>query len=349
MRTFTSRGKRSERRQPRPTMRDVAALAHVSVTTVSRVINEEPGVSARLAVRVGAAIEQLNYRHNLTASSLRRADGRGGTIGVVLEYIADPFDALMHRAIEEYALTRGVLVLAGSLLEDEARERELIAALAARRVDGLVIMPAGHDQSYLMNERRSGTPMVFVDRPPGFFDADDVLTDNLDGSRRGVGHLLAHGHRRVGYLGDLQTITTAALRHQGYREELTAHGIGVDDRLVRTDVRGSERAEAATREILSNKPAPTALFAGQGPLTTGAYRALRSLGLHHKVALVGFDDIPLADLLEPGITVMAQDPASMGRAAAELLFRRMDGDRSPSVHQVIPTRLITRGSGEIRP
>jgi len=313
------------------------------------VINGEPGVSPPLAIRVGAAIEQLNYRHNLTASSLRRADGRGGTIGVVLEYIADPFDALMHRAIEEYALTRGVLVLAGSLLEDEARERELIAALAARRVDGLVIMPAGHDQSYLLNERRSGTPMVFVDRPPAFFDADDVLTDNLDGARRGVGHLLGHGHRRVGYLGDLQTITTAALRHQGYREELAAHGITVDDRLVRTDVRGSERAKAATLEILSNNPAPTALFAGQGPLTTGAYRALRHLGLHHKVALVGFDDIPLADLLEPGITVMAQDPAAMGRAAAELLFRRMDGDRAPSVHQVIPTRLISRGSGEIRP
>ncbi len=330
-------------------MRDVAALARVSVTTVSRVINGEPGVSPPLAIRVGAAIEQLNYRHNLTASSLRRADGRGGTIGVVLEYIADPFDALMHRAIEEYALTRGVLVLAGSLLEDEARERELIAALAARRVDGLVIMPAGHDQSYLLNERRSGTPMVFVDRPPAFFDADDVLTDNLDGARRGVGHLLGHGHRRVGYLGDLQTITTAALRHQGYREELAAHGITVDDRLVRTDVRGSERAKAATLEILSNNPAPTALFAGQGPLTTGAYRALRHLGLHHKVALVGFDDIPLADLLEPGITVMAQDPAAMGRAAAELLFRRMDGDHSPSVHQVIPTRLINRGSGEIRP
>ena len=349
MRTFTNPGKGSDDLRQRPTMRDVAALARVSVTTVSRVINREPGVSAQRATRVRAAIEQLNYQHNLTASSLRRADGRSATIGVVLEYIADPFDALLHRAIEEYALTRGVLVLAGSLEEDEVRERELIAALAARRVDGLVIMPAGHDQSYLLNERRSGTPMVFVDRPPAFFDADDVLTDNVDGVRRGVGHLVAHGHRRVGYIGDLQTITTATLRHQGYRDELAAQGIAVDDRLVRIDVRGSERAEAATVELLSTEAPPTALFAGQGLLTTGAYRALRRLGLHHKVALVGFDEIPLADLLEPGITVMAQDPTTMGRAAAELLFRRMDGDRSPSVHQVIPTSLITRGSGEIRP
>jgi len=191
--------------------------------------------------------------------------------------------------------------------------------------------------------------MVFVDRPPSFFDADTVLTDNLDGVRRGVGHLVSQGHRRIGYLGDLQTISTAVLRHQGYLEELAAHGIEVDERLVRTNVRGIERAEAAALELLENQPAPTAIFAGQNLLTTGVYRTLRRMHLHHKVALVGFDDIPLADLLEPGITVMAQDPAAMGRAAAELLFRRMDGDRSPSVHEVIPTRLVTRGSGEIRP
>src|SRR5260370_35314299 len=144
MRTFTSRGKRSEGLRPRPTMRDVAALARVSVTTVSRVINGEPGVSPPLAIRVGAAIEQLNYRHNLTASSLRRADGRGGTIGGGLEYIAAPLDALMHPAIEEYAVTRGALVLAGSLLGDEAREQALIAAKPAPGLDGLLRKAGRH-------------------------------------------------------------------------------------------------------------------------------------------------------------------------------------------------------------
>jgi LacI family transcriptional regulator len=297
---------------------------------------------------VGAAIEQLNYRHNLTASSLRRADGRSATIGVVLEYIANPFDSMLHRAIEEFALKRGVLVLGGSVEEDEVRERELIAALTSRRVDGLVIMPASHDHSYLLNERNAGTPMVFLDRPPAFLDADSVLTDNLEGVRRGIRHLTSRGHMRIGYIGDTQTITTAKLRHQGYLDELDAQGVAVDEWLIRTDLRGVERAEAAVLELLRREPAPTAIFAGQNLLTTGAYRALRSLNLHHKVALVGFDDIPLADLLEPGITVMAQNPIAMGRAAAQLLFRRIDGDRSPSVHEVIPTRLIARGSGEIR-
>jgi LacI family transcriptional regulator len=347
MQTFTSDAGRTGDR-PRATIRDVAALARVSVTTVSRVINGEPGVSARLVARVGAAIEQLNYRHNLTASSLRRADRRSATIGVVLEYIANPFDSMLYYAIEEFAFKRGVLVLGGSAEEDEVRERELIAALASRRVDGLVIMPAAHDHSYLLNERSVGTPVVFLDRPPAFFDADSVLTDNLEGVRRAIRHLVVHGHRRIGYIGDLQTITTAKLRLQGYREELQAQGIAVDERWIRMDVSGHERAEAAALDLIRRRPAPTAIFAAQNLLATGAYRALRRLNLHHKVALIGFDEIPYADLVEPGITVMAQDPVAMGQAAANLLFRRIDGDRSPSVHEVIPTRLIARGSGEIR-
>ena len=330
-------------------MREVAALAGVSLKTVSRVINAEPGVSAELATRVGAAIERLDYRHNLQASSLRRVDGKSATIGVILEDIANPFSSTLHRAIENVAVKRGVLVLAGSLEEDAARERELISAFASRRVDGLVIMPASHDHSYLLNERKAGTALVFVDRPPSFLDADTVLTDNLGGARRGIQHLLAHGHRRIAYVGDLQSIVTAALRYQGYREELDAHHLPLDPDLVRLDLRGTEPAEAETTKLLALRPAPTAIFAAQNLLTIGVFRALRRLGLHHKVALVGFDDFLLADLLDPGITVIAQDPAAMGTAAAELLFSRLDGDRSPTVHRIIPTRLIARGSGEIGP
>jgi LacI family transcriptional regulator len=142
---------------------------------------------------------------------------------------------------------------------------------------------------------------------------------------------------------------TAALRYQGYREEVAAQHLTLDPDLVRLDLRGIEQAEATTVELLARRPAPTAIFAAQNLLTIGACRALRRLGLHHSVALVGFDDILLADLLDPGITVIAQDPAAMGRTAAELLFRRLDGDMTPTTHRVIPTRLIERGSGEIRP
>jgi LacI family transcriptional regulator len=191
--------------------------------------------------------------------------------------------------------------------------------------------------------------MVFVDRPAAFLDADTILTDNQAGVRRGIRHLVGQGHRRIGFLGDLPTIATAAERHQAYLEELAAHEIPVEESLVRLGLRGAEIVEAATTEMLALPQPPTALFTAQNLITVGAYRALRRLHLHHRVALVGFDDFELADLLDPGITVVAQDPAAMGRTAAEMLFRRLDGDRSPSVHHIVPTRLITRGSGEVRP
>jgi LacI family transcriptional regulator len=330
-------------------MREVAALAKVSIKTVSRVVNGEPNVSSALSSRVMTAVDRLNYQHNLTASSLRRSDGRSATIGVVLEDVSNPFSAALHRSIEDVAVARGVLVLTGSSDEDADRERRLISAFASRRVDGLILQPSSQDHSYLLAERRAGTAIVFVDRPPAFLDADTVLTDNRAGVRRGVRHLVAQGHRRIGYLGDFHTIVTAAERHRGYIEELADQGIDVDERLVRLDLRGIDKAEAATMELLGYPHPPTALFTGQNLITIGAFRVLRRLGLHRRIALIGFDDILLADLLEPGITVIAQDPAAIGRTAAEVLFRRLDGDRSPSQHHIVLTRMITRGSGEIAP
>ena len=330
-------------------MREVAAAARVSIKTVSRVVNGEPGVTSKLSERVNAAVERVGYRHNLTASSLRRTDGRSSSIGIVLEDVSNPFASTLHRAIEDVAVARGVLVFAGSSDEDGNRERQLVSAFASRRVDGLIIQPSSQDHSYLLAERKEGTAIVFVDRPPAFFDADTVLTDNVEGVRRGVRHLIAHGHRRIGYLGDLHTIATASMRHQGYLEELAAHGIDVDEKIVQLDRHGVESAEAAALDMFSRQRPPTALFTSQNLITIGAFRGLRKLSMHNRVALVGFDDFLLADLLEPGITVIAQDPVAIGRAAAEGLFRRLDGDHSPSIHLVVPTRLITRGSGEVGP
>jgi LacI family transcriptional regulator len=330
-------------------MREVAALAKVSIKTVSRVVNGESGVSPALARRVIAATERLSYRHNLTASSLRRSDGRSATIGIVLEDVANPFSSALNRSIEDVAVKRGVLVLAGSSDEDGDRERKLVSAFASRRVDGLIIQPSSEDHSYLITERKAGTAIVFVDRPPAFFDADTVLTDNAAGVRRGVRHLVEHGHRRIAYLGDLHKIATAAERHRGYLEELADQKIKTEATLVRLDLRGIEKAEAAVIELLRLPNPPTALLTGQNLITIGAFRALRRLDLHRRIALIGFDDILLADLLEPGITVIAQDPAAIGRTAAEMLFRRLDGDRSPSEHRIVLTRMITRGSGEIPP
>jgi LacI family transcriptional regulator len=330
-------------------MRDVAALARVSLKTVSRVVNDEPGVSPQLARKVQQAINRLDYRPNLGASSLRRSDRLTRTIGLLLEDVANPFSAALHRAIEDIARPRGVAVFTGSLDEDPVREAQLAATFIARRVDGLILVPASHDQSYLLTERRAGLPMVFVDRPPALLDADAVLSNNLGGAFEGVRHLLGRGHRSIGYLGDLMTISTAQERWDGYREALREYGVSVDAALVRHDLRTIAQAEQATFDVLTSQQPPTALFTSQNLVTIGAIRALRRLGKQHDVALVGFDDFLLADLLDPAVTVIAQDPGRMGAVAAQTLFDRLDGDSAATRRHVISTELVERGSGEIAP
>ena len=333
----------------RPTMRDVAALAGVGIKTVSRVVNDVPTVAPDLVARVNEAAAKLGYRPNLTASSLRRSDRRTSMIGLLLENVANPFSGAIQRAVEEVARARGVLVLTGSLDEDPAQEKNLARALIDRGVDGLLVVPAGTDHSYLVGEQRAGTQIVFLDRNPSLVAADNVRSDHHEGSVGAVAHLIDRGHRRIAYLGDRADVSTARARHAGYLSALQAAGIGVSQQLVRENLTTSEQAENETRAVLELPQPPTALFTSQNLVTIGALRALRAAGLRGRIAHVGFDDVLLADLLEPGLTVVAQDPREIGRLAVTRLFARIDGDRSPARTLVVPTRLIARGSGELPP
>src|SRR4051812_29591697 len=327
-------------------MKEVAAVAGVSLATVSRVVNGAPDVAPALAQRVHEAIRMLGYRRDMTASMLRRADRASATVGLLLEDVANPFFSALHRSVEDVARTRGVLVFAGSSDEDPQRERELVESLVARGVDGLVIAPTTGDHGYLLRDREAGVAMVFVDRPPRYVEADAVVSDNAGGARRAVEHLIAGGHRRVAFLGDRSQVYTAAERERGYREAMAAHRL---EPLVHAPAHGSGHARAATHELMAETQPPSALFTAQNLVTIGAVLALRDLGLQHAVALVGFDDVVLADALEPPVSVVAQDPAELGRRAAELLFARLDGEDRPPEHVVIPTPLLARGSGEIAP
>ncbi|MFI6479468.1 LacI family DNA-binding transcriptional regulator [Nonomuraea sp. NPDC050663] len=322
----------------RPTMNDVARAAGVALKTVSRVVNGEPGVNESTAARVREAIQQLGYSRNEGARMLRR--GRTATIGLVIEDVGDPFYAGLSRAVEESVIRQGYLLLTGSSGEDPGRERELVRAFCDRRVDGLIVIPAGNDHTYLRPELDAGTPAVFVDRPPGpGIDADTVVCDNAGGAALAVGHLLRHGHRRIAFLGDSPSIFTATERLRGYRETL---GELYDERLVTMRPATLEGVRADLDRMFALDDPPTALFTGNGRFTMTALRALAGRWL----PLVGFDDFELADLLSPGVTVVAQDPAGLGRVAAELLLRRIGGDDGPSEHLRLPVRLIVRGSVE---
>ncbi|MDX2391485.1 MULTISPECIES: LacI family DNA-binding transcriptional regulator [unclassified Streptomyces] len=326
-------------------MKDVAARAGVGLKTVSRVVNGEPGVTPDTERRVHEAIEALGFRRNDSARVLRK--GRTATVGLVLEDLADPFYGPLNRAVEEVARTHGALLINGSSAEDPDRERELALALCARRVDGLIVIPAGDDHRYLEPEIRAGVATVFVDRPAGRIDADVVLSDSFGGARDGVAHLIAGGHRRIGFIGDHPRIHTATERLRGYHEAMDRAGLPVPASWVSLGSTAPERVTAAAGAMLSGPDAVTALFAGNNRVTVTLVRVLAAR--QGPVALVGFDDFELADLLNPGVTVVAQDAAALGRVATDRLFQRLAGAGLPPARIELPTRLIPRGSGELPP
>jgi LacI family transcriptional regulator len=299
--------------------------------------------------QVQRAAALLNYKPNLAASSLRRRDGRSMMIGLMLEDMANPYSATIYRAAEDVAQKLGVGLLAGSVGEDPERERKLATALIQRRVDGLIIAPAGDDHSYLADEMRMGTALVFVDRPPRYLAADAVTSANRTGTAQGVRYLIKHGHRRVAYLGAPWSIATERERFAGFQDAMGGANLEIDNNLIRHDLHTIEMATAAATELLTGPKPPTALFSGQNLVTIGTVQALRAAGAQHRIALIGFDDFPLAELLEPGIAVIAQDPASIGKLATELLFQRINGETAPVQDYVLPTRLIERASGAIPP
>jgi LacI family transcriptional regulator len=336
----------SASRGSRPTMRDVATVANVSFKTVARVVHGERWVRAETAARVNDAIRQLGYRPNDIASSLKRGVSRD-TIGLVIADVANPFFSTIARAVEDVVRERRLLVITASIDEDKERERAVIDSLVKQRVTGLLIVPVAKDHRYLSHERRMGMPMVFIDRPPGRIRADLVLMDNIGGARAAVDHLIAHGHRRIGIIGDRLDVHTISARYAGYQQALEAAGIPPDAALARFDCHSSADAEARVVELLALPSPPTAVFGTNNRMTVGAALALA----HHRrrIALVGFDDFELATALTPPATVVTVDTDDLGSTAARMLLRRLDGWKGPAEQVILPTRLIVRGSGEIRP
>lgn len=329
---------------PRATIKDVARLAGVGVGTVSRVVNGMPEVSAASVEAVNKAIETLGYRRNDSARTLRT--GATESIGLLVEDVADPFFSLLNRAVEDEVVRRGSVLLTASSSKNPDRARQLILTFCSRRVDGLIItLPEGSDEDYLVREHAAGVPMVFVDRPPQRVAADVVLTDNRGGAVQGVHHLISRGHRRIACITDRAELYTAQERVNGYREALAASGIPYDPALVFSASLQRDRIEAKLGAMLTEPDPPTAIFTGNNRSAVIVIGAMRKHGV--RMAMVAFDDFELADIVEPGITVVAQDPHAMGVKAMELLQARLQGSREPFQTITMDTRLIQRGSGEL--
>ncbi|MEU5479323.1 LacI family DNA-binding transcriptional regulator [Streptomyces mirabilis] len=329
----------------RPTLADVAREVGVSAKTVSRVLNEDGPASAQTREQVLAAVAKLGFQPNLMARNIR-VGGPDTTIGLVIPDLANPFFGAVARAIEDTVRERGLTLLMGSSADDPERERALTDKFLARRVSILIIVPSvGADHSHLKHHRTAGLPVIFLDRPGVGLATDSIVSSNRAGAHDGVAHLIAHGHRRIGFVGDLPVkLYTRRERLAGYRSALQEADIPYDRSLV-TNAHDQQGAEAATSQLLGLADPPTALFAGNNIMALGIVAEL-ARSKRKDVAVVAFDDISLAEALEPALTAVAQDAEELGRAAATTALTRLDGDRTRIRTITVPTRLIVRGSGE---
>ncbi|MFF9817748.1 LacI family DNA-binding transcriptional regulator [Streptomyces sp. NPDC014006] len=329
----------------RPTLADVAREVGVSAKTVSRVLNEDGPASAQTREQVLAAVAKLGFQPNLMARNIR-VGGPDTTIGLVIPDLGNPFFGAVARSIEDTVRDRGLTLLMGSSADDPDRERALTDKFLARRVSILMVVPSvGADHSHLKTHRTAGLPVVFLDRPGVGLSTDSVVSSNRAGAQDGVAHLIAHGHRRIGFVGDLPAkLYTRRERLAGYRAALQEADIPYDRSLV-TDAHDQHGASTATSQLLSLADPPTALFAGNNIVALGIITEL-ARRKRKDVAVIAFDDVELAEALEPALTVVAQNPEEIGRTAATTALARLDGDRSRARGITIPTRLIVRGSGE---
>jgi LacI family transcriptional regulator len=323
-----------------PTMRDVADYARVSPMTVSRTLRDDPSVAPEKRSRVLEAVAVLGYRRNEAARNLRL--GRSTRLlGVIITNIANPFYAQLALGIEAYADERGMRVVFANSGENTERERQLVRDFAARRLDGIIAVPAANQHDHLDPAALSGIPVVLAASPPHRINADAVLLDDFGGTYEATSILIARGHTNIGFLGLPAATWTGSERYRGYVAALEASGLSVQDRFVRRHQPDVTAAVGAANAILDQPDPPTAVFAANNRNTIGAYRAIRARG--GTTALAGFDDFDFADLLDLPLIVVSYDARELGRVAAELLCGHIDEPAtgtSLARRVVIPTRVI---------
>jgi LacI family transcriptional regulator len=324
-------------------MADVAQLAGVGKMTVSRLLSGSANVSKATADRVHRAIRMLNYQPNELARSLRSVHSR--TIALILPYLYDPFFATCAHAISTVASQHGYSVLITTSDEKSEIEQKQASLMLRRRIDGMIIIPAPHAEEYLRDEMFASTHIVTLDRPAPDSRFDSVVVNNRAGARAGIAHLIEHGHRQIAFLGLNKSLFTFQARYAGYKEAMTRAGFAPENYI---DCVSQENTITAVHSLLTETDPPTALFAGNNLTMRYILHALNVLRIDvpGKIALAGFDDFDIADVLQPALTVVRQPVYQIGEAAANLLFERISRAQFPTRgHRVVlPLELVIRRS-----
>jgi LacI family transcriptional regulator len=328
------------------TLHEVARRAGVSAMTVSRVVNGRGSVDSETRQRVEEAIQALDYVPNRIARGL--ISQKTQTIGIIVPDIVNPFFAPVVRGAESAARKAGYRVLLCNSEGDLRLEREYIEDLVAHRVEGLLLTPASdRSRSSILSLLRGGFPLVLIDRALPDADCDLIVSDNAQGARRLIEHLIAIGHREIAHVSDAEDTSTGRERLRGYREALEAAGIPFQPELVIRTTVDRIGGYRAAQEILARDPLPTAIFAVNNMTAVGTMEALRerSLSVPKDMGLVCFDDVEHLAVLSPILTVIDQPAEIFGSLGVQLLLERMTGKANSRPRRIIlQTDLIVRQS-----
>lgn len=325
----------------RPLLRDVAARAGVSAATVSRTLNGDHRVDPELQDRVQAAVSELGYRRNLLARNLRRQ--RLDAISIIVSDIENPHFSEIVKVIEEEGFRVGYRVVVCGTNESASKQSAYLRLVADERVAGVIISPSDPDGVEIGEVLDADIPVVAIDREVSDPRADTVIADNVGGVLDATQLLIDGGHSEIAYVGGRRGVETSTERLQGYQEAMRRSGLR--SRAVDGEFR-IEGGRAAVARLLESPKPPTAIVVANNLMTLGALRAARDLhvGIPAQLALVGVDDPPWAEFVDPPITSLAQPVAAMARAAISILLSRLEGDVSPPVRSVHSMALVVRAS-----
>ncbi len=332
---------------PTVTIRDVARLAGVHPGTVSRALNAETRglVNQETAERVLRAAEELDYRPNPIARSLKT--NRSYTIGVLIPDITNPLFPPILRGIEDCLSDAGYTALIVNTDNDAERERSHLEAMRTRQVEGLISATARLDREVLADVAARGTPLVLVNRSFEDGSVPAVAVDDRQGIRLAVEHVAGLGHQRIGHIAGPQNTSTGHRRYLGFREAMSAAGLGArEDQISFSSWFSEEEGARHCAEVLDNGRDLTAIVAANDLLAIGCYDALEARGLRcpEDVSVVGFNDMPLVDRLRPPLTTVRVPQREIGTVAAGLLLERL-AERTGAAREILlePT-LVIRGS-----
>lgn len=329
--------------RPRPDSRDVARLAGVAVSSVSRVLSGHPDVSPAMRERVMRAVEALGYEPDIIAQSLRLGATR--TVGFVLGDISNPILSAIVGGAEKVLRRAGYSMLLMDSGGDPALDREHLRFFLSRRVDGMILSLASE------RERRTaellaqaGIPIVLVDRDgPGRVNTSRVLSDHADGMRKAVRYLIDSGHRDIALVTGAQSIRPGRARAEALRATVEQSDSGVKAHVL-SGTYTPEYGYQATMRLLSKRSRPTAVISGGNQLLVGCLKALQEVGVQvgQEISLVSCDDVPLAEFLDPPVATISRDCAALGQAASELLLSMLGG--ADPTTRILPTDFVPRPS-----